>query len=154
MKYFNFLKVRRYTLIQIAFFWEVFDLRTGLFSSLIKFLSVFEHNFFILKFHCFMLLLNFITWKSFFFYSFFKQKGYLDMVPVFPGKPSSRFLVNFLVNIPSIALVLPPLTALVTLAICWRSLWKYFSFLLYFFSIFNNNILYLFPETCDLSGGS
>ena len=38
------------------------------------------------------------------------------MVPVFPGKPSSRFLVNFLVNIPSIALVLPPLTALVTLA--------------------------------------
>ena len=39
---------------------------SGLFCSLIK---VFEHNFFILKFHCFMLLLSFITSK----YSFFRR---------------------------------------------------------------------------------
>ena len=33
-----------------------------------------------------------------------------------------------------------------------RNFWKVFSVLISFFSISNNNILYLFPEICDLSG--
>ena len=41
----------------------------GLSTSIIKVLSVSENNFFILKFHCFMLLLNFIASK----YSFFRR---------------------------------------------------------------------------------
>ena len=74
-----------------------------------------------------MFLLNFVTWK----YSFFKQKGYLDMLPVFPDKPSFRFFVNFLVKIPSIALVLPPLTVLITLANLLDEFMKIF----YFFTL-------------------
>ena len=42
---------------------------TGLLTSLIKVLKVLEHNFFILKFHCFMFLFSFITSK----YSFFRK---------------------------------------------------------------------------------
>ena len=61
------------SILFIAFFWYVSRLFTawllGLFSSIINVLSVSEHNFFILKFHCFMLLLNFITSK----YSFFRR---------------------------------------------------------------------------------
>ena len=54
-----------YNLItQIAFFWQVFYyFCTGLFSWLIKVLSVFRHNFFLLKPHCFIFLLSFITSK-------------------------------------------------------------------------------------------
>ena len=51
---------------------NIFFLRSfspSLFSSSIKVSSVSKHNFFILKFHCFMLLLNFITSK----YSFFRR---------------------------------------------------------------------------------
>ena len=47
-----------------SFFWEGFHLGTCLFSSLIKVLSVIEHNVFILKFLCFMFLLSFITSKN------------------------------------------------------------------------------------------
>ena len=61
------------SILFIAFFWYVSRLFTAwllrLFSSIINVLSVSEHNFFILKFHCFMLLLNFITSK----YSFFRR---------------------------------------------------------------------------------
>ena len=53
------------------------------------------------------------------------------MLPVFPDKPSFRFFVNFLVNIPSIALVLPPLTVLITLANLLDEFMKIF----YFFTL-------------------
>ena len=53
-------------------------LYNGLFSLLIKVLSVFEYNFFILKSHCFMFLLNFNT-----------SKYRIKKEPVFPDIPSS-----------------------------------------------------------------
>ena len=62
-----------YYMMQIALFSEKFLTYElpGLFSSLtvIMVLNVCGHNFFILKFHCSMLLLNFITSK----YSFFRR---------------------------------------------------------------------------------
>ena len=82
---------------QIAFFCEVSHICTGLFSLLIKDLSVFEHNFFILRCRCFMPLLNFIISK----YIFFKcQKADLGIY----GTSISRyaqFLASFLLNISS-----------------------------------------------------
>ena len=86
--YCNSFFLRRFSLI----------LYTGLFSSLIKVLSVFGHNFFTLKFHCFMFLLNFITSK----YSFFRR-----LIQVWChccGTSISRFtkfFISFLVNISS-----------------------------------------------------
>ena len=72
-----------YYKIQIAFFSLCTAWLPVLFSSLIKVLRVSEHNFFILNFHCFMLLLNFTTSK----YSFLE--GLLGMVHVFPVMSSS-----------------------------------------------------------------
>ena len=55
------------------FFLRSVSLMPGLFSSLIKVLSVSKHTFFILEFHCFMLLINFVTSK----YSFFRKIIYI-----------------------------------------------------------------------------
>ena len=59
----SFSLLVNYNLItQIAFFWQGFYyFCTGLFSWLIKVLSVFHHNLFLLEPHCFIFLLNFIT---------------------------------------------------------------------------------------------
>ena len=59
--------------IQMAFIWDVSHISTDLFSSLIKVLNLFVHNFFIFKFHPFMFLINFTISK----YSFFRRIIYL-----------------------------------------------------------------------------
>ena len=92
-----------------------YALPAGLFSSLIKVLSVSEHSFFILKFYCFMLLLNFISSK----YSFFRRISYIDMVSIFRDM-SSKCLLFMLATSSYL-----------------------FSVLLSFFSISNNNIFFL-----------
>ena len=73
-------------------------LPAGLFCSLsIKVLSVSEHNFFILKFHCIMLLLNFITSK----YSLFRQSGGLFRNATSISRYVWLVLGSFLINISS-----------------------------------------------------
>ena len=83
-------------------FSEISHLRTawlpGLFSLLIKVLSVSGHHLFILKFHCFMLLLNFITSKYSFFRRYLGIYQYFQICLVLRG--------SFLINISSTALVL------------------------------------------------
>ena len=76
MKYFNFFNVSILQNKQLTFFQEVSHLCTGLFSSLIKVLSVFEHNFFAFKFH----LLNKASSEGLFRYCKLLQKDYLGMV--------------------------------------------------------------------------
>ena len=55
-------------LLHKKFFWEVsYYICTGLYTSLINVLKFFQHDLFILKFHCFMFLFNFTTSKNSFF---------------------------------------------------------------------------------------
>ena len=75
MKYFNILQIINYN-TNSSFLRSSSLMHWS--GSLIKILSVSDHNFFILKFHCFMTFLNFITSK----YSFFRWIKH--MVPVFP----------------------------------------------------------------------
>ena len=58
MKYFNILQIMNYNTNSFFLRSSSLMLWSG---SLIKILSVSDHNFFILKFHCFMSFLNFIT---------------------------------------------------------------------------------------------
>ena len=96
----------------------------------------FEHNFFILKFHSFMLFLNFITSK----YSFFGRIIQVWYQYLYPSSWSVS------------SQIFPPFLWLCLLRLYWglwpiysSSFWKVFSFLLSFFSISNDNILYFFP---------
>ena len=140
-------------------FLRSFSFATDLFSSLIKILSVSKHNFFIVKFHCFMFLLNFITSKNSFFFITYKY-SYLGMVPVLnmPNMQSkyAQFLISFLKNLLycflslstalslSLSFSVPVLIVLRTLANLLEQFLKSLQFLLFFFSISNNNILYHF----------
>ena len=90
----------------------------------------------VLKFHCFMLLLNFVTSK----YSYSEE--------LFRLRTS---IYKSLATVP--ALRCPALWLYWGIWLIYlSSLWKVFSVLLSFFAISNNNIHYLFPEICDLSG--
>ena len=88
MKYFSIFNVSRYTIIQINFFWEVSHLSNGLFSSLIKFLSILSitSSFlsFIVSFCSLILLLPNIASSE-----GLLQQDYLGMIPVFPDMLSS-----------------------------------------------------------------
>ena len=62
-------------------------------THVLKILIVFELNFFILKFHCFMLLLNLITFKYSFFRSIIQVRyQYFWMCLVLGQFPSKHFL--------------------------------------------------------------
>ena len=59
----NIVTLSMLVLIQIAFFLRSisYALLSGLFNSVIKIFIASQRNFFIFEFHCFVLLLNFIT---------------------------------------------------------------------------------------------
>ena len=133
-EYFNFAKVillqNKYLFLEKFITYELL----GLFIQFInQGFKCFGWTFFILKFHCFMLLLNFITSKC----SFLKRIDYLSLVTLSPDMLSSC----------SVSLK-------TFLLIYWSSFWKIFSFLLSLSSIFNNSSHYVFHKIFDLSGNS
>ena len=135
MKYFNFINVSILYNTN-RFFSEKFltYVLPGLFSSLtvIIVLNASEHNFFILKFHCFMLFLNFITSR----YSLFRRI-------IRYGTNISRyakFLVSVLVNVSSTTLSLPVLIVLRALTNLLEEFPKRFWFFTFLFLNFQQII--------------
>ena len=89
MKYFN-LSMLANSFFLVSKIYHCWSIQ---FIVIIKVLSVFEHNFFILKFHGFILLLNLIIFK----YSFFRRiiqvwYRYFQICLVFGQFPGKHFL--------------------------------------------------------------
>ena len=125
MKYFNFFNVTVYQ-NTYSFFLRSFSL--AFMHWYVQFINqgfkCFRVNFFILKFHCFMFRLNFITSK----YSFFRQKRcQLGIVP-YHYFQTRQILGQFLANIFSTVLVLPTLIVLRTLTNLLEQFRKIFLF--------------------------
>ena len=72
------------------------------------------------------------------------------MVPVFSDIVLGQFLCKYLSS-SCIALALPALLCWGLWFICSSSFWKLFNFLLFFFSMSNDNFLFFFPEIRDFS---